>query len=241
MPALPSAQRVRDFPDARPEYVASCDLPTPWAVFQLHAFVDSTTDKEHLALTLGDFADTAPVLARVHSECLTGDALFSQRCDCGAQLEAALRAIATEGRGVLLYLRQEGRGIGLVNKIRAYQLQQQGLDTVEANELLGFAADERTYDLARPMLDHFGISRLRLMTNNPRKIEALAQSGISIAERVPLVVGHLPENRHYLATKAARLGHRFDTPDTSDAWSDAALQAERLQCDRAGQTLSAIP
>ena len=236
MPALPLMRRVRDFPDARPEYVASCDLPTPWAVFELHAFVDPYTGKEHLALTLGDLGDAAPVLARVHSECLTGDALFSQRCDCGAQLESALRAIAAEGRGVLLYLRQEGRGIGLINKIRAYQLQQQGLDTVDANERLGFAADERTYDVVRPMLDHFGISRLRLMTNNPRKIQALAQAGISIAERVPLVVGHQSANRRYLATKATRLGHWFDTPEAS---GDAALHAAWLQFEPVGQTLAA--
>ena len=238
MPALPSAQRARAFPDARPEYAASCDLPTPWAVFQLHVFVDPSSGKEHLAMMLGDPGDGAPMLARVHSECLTGDALFSQRCDCGAQLEAALRAIAAEGRGVLLYLRQEGRGIGLVNKIRAYQLQQQGLDTVDANEHLGFAADERSYDLVRPMLDHFGISRLRLMTNNPHKVDALTRAGIGIVERVPLVVGHQPQNQHYLATKAARLGHRFDTPDASSVAGAAVLQAGWLQRDRTRQTLA---
>lgn len=190
-----------------PEYTASCALPTPWATFQLHAFVDQDSGKEHLAISLGEFDDGAPVLARLHSECLTGDALFSQRCDCGAQLEGALQKIAAEGRGILLYLRQEGRGIGLVNKIRAYQLQEQGADTVEANHQLGFAADLRTYDLARPMLKHFGIGSLRLMTNNPRKIVALEAAGIKIVERIPLLLKRNRFNERYLNTKAAKLGH----------------------------------
>src|SRR5690554_5413723 len=139
----------------------------------MHGFLDEETGKEHVALTLGDIADGEPVLARLHSECLTGDALFSQRCDCGAQLESAMQIIAAEGRGALLYLRQEGRGIGLVNKIRAYQLQDAGADTVEANEQPGFPADMRRYDLCKPMLDRFGITALKLMTNNPRKVAAM--------------------------------------------------------------------
>jgi GTP cyclohydrolase II len=188
-------------------YIASARLPTPWAVFRIHAFVDPTTNKEHIALTLGEFGDGAPVLARVHSECLTGDALFSQRCDCGAQLETALKRIAVEGRGILLYLRQEGRGIGLVNKIRAYELQDQGADTVEANERLGFAADLRHYDLCKPMLDYFNIAQLRLMTNNPRKVLALEQLGLRITERISLQVNRNPYNEKYLSTKAAKLGH----------------------------------
>src|SRR4051794_22051934 len=151
------------------DHITSSELPTPWATFELHAFVERATGKEHLALTLGDIGNGLPVLARVHSECLTGDALFSQRCDCGAQLEEALRAIASEGRGMVLYLRQEGRGIGLVNKIHAYQLQDAGADTVEANWRLGFAADQRDYRLCQPMFRHFEVTRLRLMTNNPRK------------------------------------------------------------------------
>ena len=194
--------------DATPtNYVGACDLPTPWATFRLHGFVDLDSGKEHVVLTLGDIADGRPVLARVHSECLTGDGLFSQRCDCGAQLEAALKKIAAEGRGALIYLRQEGRGIGLINKIRAYQLQDEGADTVEANEILGFPADLRRYDICRPILETLGVKTLRLMTNNPRKVSALESIGIAVCERVPLMAGHNASNRRYLATKKKKLGH----------------------------------
>jgi GTP cyclohydrolase II len=191
------------------DYVTSCTLPTPWAQFTLHAFVEHSTGKEHLAMALGDLSDAggeAP-LARIHSECLTGDVMFSQRCDCGAQLEGALKKIAAEGRGILLYLRQEGRGIGLVNKIRAYRLQEAGADTVEANLQLGFHADARNYELVKPMLAQFGIEAVRLMTNNPRKIAALEQLGIRVAGRVPLLVNRNAFNTHYLDTKQAKLGH----------------------------------
>lgn len=191
-------------------YVVSSRLPTPWAVFDMHGFEDLEADKEHVVLTLGEVGDGAPVLCRVHSECLTGDALFSLRCDCGAQLEAALQKIAQEGRGALLYLRQEGRGIGLINKIRAYQLQDQGADTVEANERLGFGADMRDYGICREMLSHLGIGAVRLMTNNPRKVDALEQQGIQVAERLPLQIGRNPHNARYLATKAGKLGHMID-------------------------------
>ncbi|WP_019141139.1 GTP cyclohydrolase II [Noviherbaspirillum massiliense] len=193
--------------DKNIEYVTSCELPMPWATFQLHAFIDHSSGKEHLALTLGDVANGEPVLARVHSECLTGDGLFSQRCDCGAQLENALKNIASEGRGVLLYLRQEGRGIGLVSKIRAYHLQDAGADTVEANLQLGFEADLRNYSLCRPMLGRLGIASLRLMTNNPRKVDALQKLGIEVVERIALIVNRNPFNERYLKTKAAKLGH----------------------------------
>ena len=189
------------------DHVAACRLPTPWAEFDLHAFVDPANGKEHLAIVLGDLSGDEPVLARVHSECLTGDGLFSQRCDCGAQLQTAMQAIAAEGRGALLYLRQEGRGIGLVNKIRAYKLQDEGADTVEANEQLGFPADMRRYDLCKPMLDRFGIASLKLMTNNPRKVNAMEKLGIQVAERIPLQVNRNPFNESYLSTKATKLGH----------------------------------
>ncbi len=189
------------------EYVGACDMPTPWAGFRLHGFADADSGKEHLALTLGDIDEGGPVLARIHSECLTGDALFSQRCDCGAQLKEALRRIAAEGRGVLLYLRQEGRGIGLINKIRAYQLQDAGADTVEANEALGLPADTRRYDLCKPMFDRLGVASVRLMTNNPRKVEALQDAGIPVIERVAIIVGHNRWNERYLAAKEAKLGH----------------------------------
>jgi GTP cyclohydrolase II len=194
------------------DYIASSKLPTPWATFAIHVFIEPATAKEHVMLTLGDVDSGDPVLARVHSECLTGDALFSQRCDCGAQLETALAAIAAEGRGALLYLRQEGRGIGLVNKIRAYNLQDGGADTVEANEQLGFPADMRRYDLCKPMLDRFGIASVRLMTNNPRKVNMLENLGVRVAERIPLQVNRNPYNEHYLDTKAAKLGHWLKLP-----------------------------
>jgi GTP cyclohydrolase II len=197
-------------------FVAASKLPTPFAQFTMNGFLEEENGREHVVLTLGDVSDGAPVLGRVHSECLTGDALFSQRCDCGSQLEAALRAIAAEGRGVLLYLRQEGRGIGLMNKIRAYELQDGGADTVEANERLGFAADQRDYSICLPMLEHLGIQSLRLMTNNPRKVKALTEMGITIAERVPLHTGHNPHNKLYLATKAGKLGHMMGNEHQSE-------------------------
>jgi GTP cyclohydrolase II len=196
------------------DFVTSCDLPTPWATFRLHAFVERTSGKEHLALTLGDVGIGEPVLGRIHSECLTGDALFSQRCDCGAQLETALKKIAAEGRGVLLYLRQEGRGIGLINKIRAYHLQDGGADTVEANNQLGFESDLRNYSLCQPMLSHLGIASLRLMTNNPRKVNAMQQQGVPVAERIPLIVNRNPFNTRYLDTKASKLGHLIEQDET---------------------------
>ncbi|KOX63084.1 GTP cyclohydrolase [Pseudomonas psychrophila] len=198
-------------------FVAACKLPTPFAEFTMHGFLEKTTGREHVVLSLGDVTDGAPVLGRVHSECLTGDALFSQRCDCGSQLEAALQAIAREGRGVLLYLRQEGRGIGLLNKIRAYELQDGGADTVEANERLGFAADQRDYAICLPMLEHVGVLSLRLMTNNPRKVKALTDMGITVAERVPLHTGHNPHNKLYLATKANKLGHMMGNQHQNEA------------------------
>jgi len=191
-------------------YVESCKLPTKWGVFEMHGFEDPQTDKEHVVLTLGDVASGEPVLIRIHSECLTGDGLFSLRCDCGSQLEAALSQIAEQGRGALFYLRQEGRGIGLMNKIRAYNLQDAGADTVEANEQLGFGADMRDYSICKPMFKYLGIQRVRLLTNNPRKVNALSEMGIEVVERVPLHTGMNAHNEKYLATKAGKLGHLMD-------------------------------
>lgn len=188
-------------------FIESAALPTPWAVFTMHGFEEESSGKEHVVLTLGDVSTVGPVLARVHSECLTGDALFSMRCDCGAQLEAAMQAIAKEGRGIILYLRQEGRGIGLLNKIKAYKLQDAGADTVEANEQLGFGADMRDYSICSEMLKHLSISQIRLMTNNPRKVAALEAMGINVAERLALRSGENPHNEMYLKTKAGKLGH----------------------------------
>jgi len=190
-------------------YVASSCLPTQWGVFDMHGFEDAQTNKEHLVLTMGDVADGQPVLARIHSECLTGDALFSLRCDCGSQLQAAMKKIAEEGRGALIYLRQEGRGIGLLNKIKAYKLQDEGADTVEANEKLGFGADIRDYSLLAPMLKHLQITSVRLMTNNPRKVAALEELGVEVVERIALQTGSNPHNEKYLQTKAGKLGHLF--------------------------------
>ncbi len=191
-------------------FVQSSRLPTEWGEFEIHGFDDPDSQKEHIALSMGDVADGEPVLLRIHSECLTGDALFSRRCDCGPQLEAAMRRIASEGRGVLLYLRQEGRGIGLINKIKAYHLQDSGADTVEANEQLGFGADLRDYSVCKSMLRHLGVSRIRLMTNNPRKMQALEAMGFEVVERLPLQLGSNPHNARYLATKAGKLGHLFN-------------------------------
>ena len=189
------------------KYVESSNLPTPWGMFAMHGFADDENDKEHLVLSLGDVSDGEPVLARLHSECLTGDALFSLRCDCGAQLQAAMHKIALEGKGIIFYLRQEGRGIGLINKIKAYHLQDKGADTVEANEQLGFGADMRDYSILKAMLDHFKVKKLRLMTNNPKKIAALESLGIEIVERIEHETGRNPHNQRYLETKKGKLGH----------------------------------
>ncbi|MEQ1439534.1 GTP cyclohydrolase II [Fontimonas sp. SYSU GA230001] len=192
------------------ELIAESRLPTPFAEFRILVFRGADA-KEHVVLALGELSGEPP-LVRVHSECLTGDALFSQRCDCGAQLESALQRIAEAGRGAVLYLRQEGRGIGLGNKIRAYALQDQGADTVEANHQLGFPADAREYGVAVGLLRQLGLLRIRLMTNNPRKLDALRADGIEVVERVPLESGRNPHNERYLAAKAAKLGHMLNLP-----------------------------
>lgn len=197
-------------------FVESSKLPTPWGTFDMHGFIDDATDKEHLVLTMGDVRTEEPVLARVHSECLTGDALFSLRCDCGPQLHSAMHKIALAGRGAIFYLRQEGRGIGLLNKIRAYRLQDCGADTVEANERLGFGADMRDYSILKPMIDHLGIRSLRLLTNNPRKVKALQDMGVPVVERLPHQTGRNPHNARYLETKRGKLGHLFSDEQDSD-------------------------
>lgn len=194
-------------------FVASSRLPTRHGEFSIHAFEDVETGKEHVALSMGDLTNGQPALARLHSECLTGDGFGSLRCDCGPQLEAAMRLVAEAGHGVILYLRQEGRGIGLVNKIRAYALQDAGADTVEANEQLGFGADLREYAMCGDMLRHLGVTQVRLMTNNPKKVAAVEANGVQVVERVPLISGLNPHNESYMQTKTDKMGHLL--PDES--------------------------
>lgn len=189
---------------------AVAHLPTRFGDFQIVAFWNNRDNKEHIALVHGDVIGAADVPTRLHSECLTGDALGSLRCDCRDQLETALRALASMERGILLYLRQEGRGIGLVNKVRAYALQEAGLDTVDANRALGFRDDERDYAVAAHMLQSLGVRSIQLMTNNPDKIRQLEQHGITVSGRLPHVMASNEHNRFYLQTKAARSGHFID-------------------------------
>ncbi|MDI3327434.1 MAG: bifunctional 3,4-dihydroxy-2-butanone-4-phosphate synthase/GTP cyclohydrolase II [Alicyclobacillaceae bacterium] len=186
---------------------AEADLPTDYGMFRAIVYTDTLDEKEHIALVKGSIRPGEPVLVRVHSECLTGDVFGSHRCDCGPQLSAALRQIEQNGSGVLLYMRQEGRGIGLVNKIRAYALQEQGYDTVEANEKLGFPPDLRDYGIGAQILHDLGVTKLRLLTNNPRKIKGLEGHGLEVVEVVPLQVPATEENIGYLRTKKVKLGH----------------------------------
>ncbi|MBC7093375.1 bifunctional 3,4-dihydroxy-2-butanone-4-phosphate synthase/GTP cyclohydrolase II [Candidatus Bipolaricaulota bacterium] len=189
--------------------ICEADLPTRWGEFRIVTFRDRIAGQEHVALVKGDLAGEAPVLVRVHSECLTGDALGSLRCDCGDQLHAALDMVDREGRGVVLYMRQEGRGIGLVGKVCAYHLQDQGLDTVEANLRLGYPPDLRDYGIGAQILVDLGVKKIRLLTNNPRKVAGLAGYGLEIVERVPIEVEPNPYNVRYLKAKKEKLGHEL--------------------------------
>jgi len=189
-------------------------LPTPYGSFRIEVVMDEG-GQEHVALSMGDLRGPDPVLVRVHSECLTGDAFGSLRCDCGPQLNAALAAVAERGWGCVLYLRQEGRGIGLHAKIQAYHLQDQGADTLDANLMLGHPADGRDYTVAATMLNSLGAGQVSLLTNNPDKVEQLRSYGIDVVERIPLVAGVGDDNRQYLKTKAERMGHQLEGDDLS--------------------------
>jgi len=186
---------------------AEVKLPTEYGEFRLIAFRQTTNDQVHLALVKGDFRENEPVLVRVHSSCMTGDIFGSFRCDCGPQLHAAMTAIEKEGKGVIVYMNQEGRGIGLLNKLKAYELQEQGLDTVEANIQLGFSMDERDYGIGAQILHHLGVSKMRLLTNNPRKRIGLSGYGLEIVENVPLEMPSNTHNEFYLKTKRDKMGH----------------------------------
>jgi len=197
------------------EIPSEAKLPTPHGEFKIRVFHEAETGMDHVVLTLGDMGGPDPVLVRMHSECLTGDVFGSLRCDCGAQLNAALDMVRERGWGVLLYLRQEGRGIGLHAKIQAYHLQDKGADTLDANLMLGLPADARNYRIAADMLEAMGISRVCLITNNHDKVEQLSNLGVDVVERMPLVVGVSDENRRYLETKARRMGHSITFGDES--------------------------
>ena len=208
--------RIADLVDYRKrhevlvECVAKAKMPTRYGEFMIYGYINKLNGEHHVALVKGDITDGKPVLCRVHSECLTGDALGSARCDCGQQYDAAMKCIAKEGRGVLLYMRQEGRGIGLINKIRAYELQDGGLDTVDANLQLGFPEDARDYTIGTQILVDLGIKQMRLLTNNPAKVYGLQGYGLEIVERVPIQMEPGKYDKYYLETKKNRMGHILD-------------------------------
>ena len=188
-------------------FIESSSLPTDIATFTVHAFTEIHNEKDHLAITIGNISESDPVLARIHSQCITGESFFSLRCDCRFQLSESLKRIAERGTGIIFYLQLEGRGIGLSNKIRAYKLQDDGFDTVEANHQLGFHEDERNYEIVSAMANHLKIKSIDLMTNNPKKIDAIEKSGLKINKRIPIKSESNDHNKSYLNTKAKKLGH----------------------------------
>ncbi|GKU79593.1 bifunctional 3,4-dihydroxy-2-butanone-4-phosphate synthase/GTP cyclohydrolase II [Paenibacillus sp. L3-i20] len=204
--------RYRNEKEKLVERAVDVKMPTDFGQFRAIAYTNQVDQKEHVALVKGEINSDEPVLIRVHSECLTGDVFHSHRCDCGPQLDAALRQIDAAGSGILLYMRQEGRGIGLINKLKAYELQEQGFDTVEANIKLGFAPDLREYGIGAQILKDLGVRKIKLLTNNPRKIKGLEGYGLEVVERVPIQMEANESNQHYLRTKKAKLGHmlRFE-------------------------------
>ena len=235
---------IHPLPSPNPPLVrtASARIPTPYGVFQLSHYSDARDGKEHLALTLGELAGRHDVLVRVHSECMTGDTFGSLRCDCGEQLHRAMQRIAELGQGAIVYLRQEGRGIGLAEKLRAYNLQDQGFDTVEANLMLGHQADEREYWAAADILRDLGVQSVRLLTNNPAKIEELRTYGVQITERMPLPSSIHADNAAYLQTKVARMRHLMSLPPTPTALPPLAPELrERVEQLRNRSLQSPLP
>jgi GTP cyclohydrolase II len=200
---------MNNFSGLRLTKVAEADFPTQFGSFRIYGFEGRDGDliEEAVVLKMGELADGPPPLVRIHSQCLTGDVFHSLRCDCRAQLEIALRSIAQEGRGLIVYEHQEGRGIGLLNKLRAYELQDQGADTVEANERLGFDSDLRSYELPGAILQYFGLKAVRLLSNNPQKVEAVERAGVEVVERVPCLADVLDTRESYLRTKKEKMGH----------------------------------